>query len=633
MNNGGVGEADGIMGARVRYQVVRLYQLMTGRMIATCHCAVIVLVALLTTLGNSVGAAAAVQVEFTQAAGDRVPTSGWQAAALPQVWAHAVDDRRALWVRLHFYAVRGQPVALLSDRIRERYSVALNGTELYHSNADDTDRSFEWHRPLFLFLPAALLRSGDNTLIFRVDTDNGRALAVGHLTVSDEGRMRVLYRQILFLGVAGPAAITGVLLILAAGSLLFWIARPRERIFGWLALVGLFWAICNLQYFLDVAPFDDGLFWTLNADAIFLVLWAGLGFAAAFLDLPRRRRYLISSAAVCAVGIAVRHGLIAVGLSPMAGYFVMWPVALGTIYLFALACRRNGRVENVVMLVATSLSVGFGFHDLIVIATGWRGVGFQLQPYGGLLMFLAFGFALGRRVLVALATVEDLNLTLEQRVRDAGERLRLSEAERQRLEIASAVDGERARLMREIHDGIGSSLITALAVAKRDRQSDNTVATLKRSLADLRIGVDSLEPNGGDVVMLLASFRHRMKREMTDAGIAFHWKRMTAPSLPWLDAVGALHILRILQEAVSNILAHAEASNIAVDCIGAPYQGAAGVLVSIHDDGHGFTPTTSHGRGLVNMRSRAASLNAVFACDSDPMGTRLTLWLPLSGRR
>ena len=255
---------------------------------------------------------------------------------------------------------------------------------------------------------------------------------------------------------------------------------------------------------------------------------------------------------------------------------------------------------------------------------------FQLEPFGGLLLFLAFGFALGRRVLVALQTVEDVNLILAQRVRAATERLQLSENERRRLEVANAIDGERERMMREIHDGIGSSLITTLAIAQRENQSANTIATLKRSILDLRIGVDSLEPANGDVVMLLASLRHRVERELGDAGLVFVWKTMSAPPLTWLDAVGALHILRIMQEAVGNILAHAHASLVEVDCVASDQDGQRGVLVTIADNGCGFARGGPEGRGLLNIAARADALNARFTCESViGTGTKLFLWLPL----
>ncbi len=456
-----------------------------------------------------------------------------------------------------------------------------------------------------------------------------RPLSVGTVRVGPDAPLRAAFRQRMVLSIDAPRTIAGVIAVLSIGSLLFWAARPRERVFGWLALVGGLWVFWDLQYFIYSVPFADALFWRLIVDSLFLLVWATYGFALEFFAVPGRRRIAAWSAMVVLAMIAVRETLLALGLSDKPSFLFILPLSAATLYLLVQACRRQPRIENFFMLAAVAATTAFGFHDLGHISNAFRGANFQLQPYGGLLVFLAFGFALGRRVLVALAAVEDVNLTLAARVRDATAELNRSEAERRRLEVTSAVDSERERMMREIHDGIGSSLITALAVAKRERQSANTIATLKRSISDLRIGVDSLEPLGGDIVLLLAGLRHRMERELADAGLVFVWKTMAAPPLPWLDAVGALHILRILQEAIGNILKHADATRVEIDCAASSHDGADGVLVTVTDNGQGFELRTGHGRGLLNMAARAEALNAHFTYRSAVgAGARLSLWVP-----
>ena len=356
------------------------------------------------------------------------------------------------------------------------------------------------------------------------------------------------------------------------------------------------------------------------------------GFAAEFFDLPHKRRFITAVVAVCALGVASRYGFVLTHHSDTPSFLVVIPVAVATLYVLGRACWQSPRLENFLMFVAMALATGFGFHDLATASSSWTGASFYLQPYGGLMVFSAFGMALGRRMLVALATNEDVNQTLERRVERATFLLNESEATRRELQVASAVEIERERLMREIHDGIGSSLITALAVAERTQESPATIATLKRSITDLRLGVDSLEPTDGDVVMLLASLRHRMERELKAAGVSFVWKVQPTPVLPWLDAVAALHVLRILQEAIGNILAHSQARLVEVHCLSSISEGEAGVLVTIADDGRGFDLTLRpRGRGLANMRARAEALNARFTCDSTiGYGTRLLLWLPMT---
>lgn len=574
-------------------------------------------------------------VAYTDSA--RPPATGWAPSRLPAVSIKYQNVARGIdpptvWVRVRFdrAALGPGPVALFGDRMRESYRVYLNGVDLYRTNGGPDDHSFGWHRPMLLPLAERLMRPRDNQLMFRVSSAMARPLSVGTIMVGPDDVLRAHYRTKTVLNIDAPRTIAGVMAILSLGALFAWLVRRQEQVFGWLALVGLIWVFWDLQYFIYSVPVDAALYWSATVDALFLLVWATYGFALTFFAVPRRTRLILCSAVATLAVVILHETLMAFSASDKISFLMVAPMSAVTIYILGRACWQAPRIENLMMLTAMIAATVFGFHDFGYIAGAYLGAGFQLQPYGGFLVFLAFGFALGRRVLVALAAVEDVNQTLALRVSDATDLLGRSEAERRRLEVNTAVDQERERLMREIHDGIGSSLITALAVAQRERQSPNTIATLKRSIADLRIGIDSLEPLGGDVVMLLATLRHRMDRELGDAGLVFIWKAMSAPPLPWLDAVGALHILRILQEAIGNILKHAHATRVEIDCSGDCRDGREGVLITVSDDGVGAVGQSGHGRGLRNMRARAEALNATMAFHPGPAaGMVVALWLPL----
>ena len=101
------------------------------------------------------------------------------------------------------------------------------------------------------------------------------------------------------------------------------------------------------------------------------------------------------------------------------------------------------------------------------------------------------------------------------------------------------------------------------------------------------------------------------------------------PTLAWLTPSSALHILRIVQESIANILRHTHATEIHVSTDVAD----DGVCIRIGDNGQGFDPDTvlarGAGRGLQNQRRRAAALGGKVQWDSCPQGTLFTLWLPL----
>ena len=165
-------------------------------------------------------------------------------------------------------------------------------------------------------------------------------------------------------------------------------------------------------------------------------------------------------------------------------------------------------------------------------------------------------------------------------------------------------------------------------------QPANVAQVLKECIDDLKIAIDSLECAGADLLALLGALRYRLGRRLGQAGIALHWRMSDVPPLPWLDAQSALHVLRILQEVLTNIAKHRGATETTVPTAAAAHGGAPGVQVRVHDDGRPCTPPApdvlSPGRrGLGNVRSRARALGARCGWVPDGHGTVFTLWPPL----
>ncbi|HWU73724.1 MAG TPA: ATP-binding protein [Sphingomonas sp.] len=577
-----------------------------------------------------------VDISFSDQA--TIPAGDWHPGKLPDFRLLRAAKARGsdpphVWVRARFDRTPfgDQPLALHTEMVRDSYTVYLNGTELYRSRADSSDQSFSWNRPLYVPLPPAMLRPGGNEIVFRIETLAPNLLGLGALHVGPDRAVRTGFNGQLFLSNIAPQIVSGYLLILTIGALSFWVKRPKDHVYGWLALVGLTWLFRNLQYFVQEPPIERVLFWTASTDAIFVLMAAVFAFAAAYFALPRARLIQGAIFGLCALEIFVRHQLVAADRSELPSFLLTIPMTTAMIILLLWTCVRKPTSQHWMMFGAILLSLTFSFHDMLFSFNVSRGAGLFLQPFGGLAIFAAFDVALTSRLQTALIDVEDVNLKLEARVAEITDSLAESEKARAQLQIAHAVDGERERMMREIHDGIGSSLLTALAQARRRNESPETIATLARSLTDLRIGVDSLEPIDGDVVALLANLRHRMERELKGAGLRFVWKVEAAPPLPWLDPIGALHILRILQETISNSLRHSEGATIVVRCGPSIRDRVEGILIEIADNGTGFEPaSTSRGKGLANMAARAEALNAIFSCTSAiGAGTTVSIWLPL----
>ena len=135
---------------------------------------------------------------------------------------------------------------------------------------------------------------------------------------------------------------------------------------------------------------------------------------------------------------------------------------------------------------------------------------------------------------------------------------------------------------------------------------------------------------------MLGALRFRLGPRLTGAGIALRWRMSDLPPLPWLDAQSALHVLRILQEVLTNIVKHGAASEITVTtAVAQPPAGmeGKGVQVCVQDNGRPFSPPPEASlpgrRGLANVRNRVSTLGAHCAWQPLQEGTSFTLWLPL----
>ena len=231
-----------------------------------------------------------------------------------------------------------------------------------------------------------------------------------------------------------------------------------------------------------------------------------------------------------------------------------------------------------------------------------------------------------RRIAQALAESQRLNAELEARVR-----LKQLELERQydavqRLSREAAVADERRRIMADMHDGIGGQLISTLSLVEGGEATPAQVAAaLRECIDDLRLAIDSLEPTDHDLLPLLGNLRWRLEPRLKARGIALDWQVQDVPRLACLTPANVLHVLRILQEAFTNVIKHTGATVIRV----ATRVDGASVAIEVSDDGGGFDGDgRPGGHGLGNMHRRAQALGATLAVTPSAEGTTLSLKLP-----
>lgn len=198
--------------------------------------------------------------------------------------------------------------------------------------------------------------------------------------------------------------------------------------------------------------------------------------------------------------------------------------------------------------------------------------------------------------------------------------------------LTAAREEERRHLQRELHDGVGptlASLQQRVALAERLVEADPHRA--RELLRGARSGLDDAVDEVRGVVAALRPAV--LDRHGVAAGIALLWRndprvRVTADSVPPLDAAVALASYRIATEAIANALRHSACHR----CDAVLTVAAATLIVRIADDGCGVDLAAggAAGNGLRTMRERATEVGGTFAIRSSAAGTLIEARLPLS---
>ncbi len=205
-----------------------------------------------------------------------------------------------------------------------------------------------------------------------------------------------------------------------------------------------------------------------------------------------------------------------------------------------------------------------------------------------------------------------------------------ADLERSHRRLLAAREEERARLMHELHDGVGPTLAALAFQADRARRQAPEAAELLAGLAtqiratvvNVRAIVNDLRPPPLDDLGLTGALEELAGNFA--GGLAVVVRAGSTP--PVLPAPVELAVYRIAAEALNNAARHSGASCCAIDldvCEG-------GLRLRVDDDGSGLPEPLRPGVGLSSMRRRATDLGGTFDLVTEPGGgTSVRVVLPL----
>ena len=219
-------------------------------------------------------------------------------------------------------------------------------------------------------------------------------------------------------------------------------------------------------------------------------------------------------------------------------------------------------------------------------------------------------------------------------------RIQVEVEHRQRLEaqLLTAVEQERERLGRDLHDDLsqrlaGAALMTR-TLAKELKGRSAADREKARALGELLAEATSVARNlsrGLHPITLTANGLPKALEELAarvPQNVRFSWPSSKKLDL---DPSVALHVYRIAEEAVGNAVRHAKANKVTIEMHITP---GRKIALTITDDGVGLRRGAAEGMGLQNMRYRARVIRGTLKIASAPQrGTVVTCILPIQQPR
>jgi signal transduction histidine kinase len=298
-------------------------------------------------------------------------------------------------------------------------------------------------------------------------------------------------------------------------------------------------------------------------------------------------------------------------------------------------------VDRLLTATVTELTSGLDLHEVSVRALDGTAIVGDLRAGSTLLPLQAYGATVGW--LSYRPPPRQLSGAEERLVRDLARQLgavlharRLQQdLQRARERLVLAREEERRRLRRDLHDGIGPALAgltlkahtvqASLPPGAEDASLQLQVLSeeIRQTVTDVRHVVEGLRPPALDELGLVAACTKAVERLAADAGLVV---TVDAPDdLPLLPAAVEVASYRIVVEAVTNVVRHADARRCQV-----VLAVASGTLaVTVTDDGVGLGTSQGNGHGLAIIRERAEELGGEVAIADSSRGLKIHARLPI----
>lgn len=573
--------------------------------------------------------------------GTQRPATGWQPVTLPDQW----DKRKfyytgSAWYKMiwdyHCFNAKKTPMTLAISYINMAGQVFINDELLWQDQSLVEPLSRSWNMPRYWNLPVSSLKQGENILWVRVIGVKSQNSGLGQVLVGNADQVRPKFqmfwnqqRVLMFLNL-----ITS--LTLGVIAFLVWIFHRKDQLFGWFTLATLMWSMVMFNIIMLEAPF--GLT-TLQIARISIVCFFAYSLFSCFYAwrLAQRKFPRLEKTLLCMLLTVISMAML---LPDTALYnFISANFLLGLLVLLINFISYQWIAYRSKLLEAYLLAVVFLFFIIVCIHDTFQIMqsnnSFLWMSYTAPLTSLLIAIILALRLAKNLRAIENFNHTLKQNILEAKNELTLSLNTQHQLELDNAKLQERLQLAHDLHDGLGGSLVRSMVTVDQSQinlSNQQFLSMLKILRDDLRQVIDSGSSTGAKVpdtpILWGAPLRYRFTQLFDELNITTKWSFPESWQKQPTPLV-CLTLLRVAEEALTNILKHSQATS--VKC--ALFFSKGQLVLDIEDNGVGFdveaVKNAGMSVGLRSMQTRLERLGGHLTVQSEAGRTCLKACLPV----
>jgi signal transduction histidine kinase len=248
--------------------------------------------------------------------------------------------------------------------------------------------------------------------------------------------------------------------------LAFWLARRQDKIYGLFSMMLFFWATHNLNLVVPEIPVSARLWESLTMSTLGWTVLTMIFFIHCFAaeSHPKIERlalvagllgvilfFLPDIAAVLHVGYRIWDALLIV-------------VGVYLIYFLTRFFLKQPELDNLLMLLVGIPMLICGLHDILLVNHFIDRTEGLIIHYSVFPALMLFSWLMLRRFVQSINQAEHLAAHLEQRVKQKTSEIQMQYEKLKEMESQSLLAGERERIMRDMHDGIGGQLVSVITL-------------------------------------------------------------------------------------------------------------------------------------------------------------------------